>query len=415
MSQGLDNLKHIVVLMMENRSFDHMLGGLSKKFPKINGLTGNEANPDSAGNMVQVSATADWRGQLSHDPDHHFPGVDVQIYGGAPFSPRRAANMQGFVQSYGTQGPNVQDSHAIMQYFPPEKIPVLTKLATEYAVFNGWFSSIPGPTICNRAFAHYGTSFGNVDMNMFLVSDADRAKIPTIYERLAAGGHSAKLYYYDLPSSTMEIVNLIKDQSFFGVFSDFVADCKSGNLPQYSFVEPNYSDHPAPDGTQLPATDQHPDHHVLAGDNFIGKVYDCIRINPKLWQSTALLIVYDEHGGLYDHVVPPSCTPDGFHAPEAATGVPNLTFDFDRLGIRVPAVLVSPYIPRGTVVAGTEDPANERIFEHASIPATVSRHFLDGNDMGTPREQQAETFLDLLGDRLRPDNDCVFFPKAMKG
>src|SRR5947209_644832 len=236
MPQGLDNLEHIVVLMMENRSFDHMLGGLKSRFPQINGLTGNESNPDSAGNMVKVSPTAYWRGQLNHDPDHHFPGVDVQIYGGAPFSSERVANMQGFVQSYGTQSPNVQDSHAIMNYFTPDRLPILTALATEYAVFNGWFSSIPGPTICNRAFAHYGTSFGNVDMNMFLVNDADRAKIPTIYERLAAGGHSAKLYYYDQPSSTMEIVNLIKDQSFFGVFSDFVADCKSGNLPEYSFV-----------------------------------------------------------------------------------------------------------------------------------------------------------------------------------
>jgi phospholipase C len=414
MPQGLDNLKHIVVLMMENRSFDHMLGGLMNKNPKINGLTGNESNPDSAGAAVRVSPNADYRGQLSHDPDHHFPGVDVQIYGGAAFAPGRVANMQGFVQSYGTQSPNVGDSHAIMNYFSPDKIPVLTTLATEYAVFNGWFSSIPGPTICNRAFAHYGTSFGNVDMNMFLVNDADRAKIPTIYERLAAGGHSAKLYYYDQPSSTMEIVNLIKDQSFFGVFSDFVADCKSGKLPEYSFVEPNYSDHPGPGGGQLLATDQHPDHHVLAGDNFIGKVYDCIRINPDLWQSTVLLIVYDEHGGLYDHVVPPNCTPDGFQAPASATGVPGLTFNFDRLGIRVPAILVSPYIPRGTVVPGTED-ANPRIFEHASIPATVSRHFLGNNDAGTSREQQAETFLDLLGDNMRPDNDCVFFPKAMKG
>jgi phospholipase C len=116
-NKELDNLEHIVVLMMENRSVDHMLRGLSKKFPKINGLTGNEANPDSAGNMVQVSPTADYRGQLSHGPDHHFPGVDVQIYGDAPFSPRRAATMQGFVQSYGTQGSNVQDSHAIHEIF----------------------------------------------------------------------------------------------------------------------------------------------------------------------------------------------------------------------------------------------------------------------------------------------------------
>jgi phospholipase C len=358
-----------------------------------------------------VSPTADYRGQLSHDPDHHFPGVDVQIYGGAPFAPGRVANMQGFVKSYGTQGANVQDSHAIMKYFTPDKIPVLTTLATEYAVFNGWFSSIPGPTICNRAFAHYGTSFGNVDMNMFLVPDATRQKIPTIYERLEAGGHSAKLYYYDQPSSTMEIVNLIKDQSMFGVFSDFMADCKSGKLPDYSFVEPNYSDHPGPGGGQLLANDQHPDHHVLAGDNFIASVYNAIRINPDVWESTVLLIVYDEHGGLYDHVVPPACPKDGFKAAEAATGVPGLTFEFDRLGIRVPAILVSPYIARGTVIPGTEDPANQRIFEHACIPATVSRHFLGGNDAGTPREQQALTFLDesIVGNNLRPDDDCVFF------
>jgi phospholipase C len=409
MSQGLDRLKHIVVLMMENRSFDHMLGGLKKKNPRINGLNGNESNLDNDGNMVTVAPNAVYRGQLAHDPDHHFPGTDMQIYGGAPFSPDRVANMQGFVKSYATQGTGTQGSHAIMNYFSPEKIPVLTTLATEYAVFNGWFSSIPGPTICNRAFAHYGTSFGNVDMNMFLVADADRKKIPTIYERMKAGGQSAKLYYYDQPSSTMEIVNLIMDQSFFGTFADFVADCKSGNLPEYSFLEPNYSDHPGPGGGQLLATDQHPDHHVLAGDRFIASVYDQIRIIPDLWKSTALLIVYDEHGGLYDHVVPPNCTPDGFQAAEAATGVPGLTFKFDRLGIRVPAILVSPFIPRGTVVPGPEDPANQRIFEHASIPATVTKQFLQGNDTGTVREKSAETFLDLLGDTLRPDKDCVFF------
>jgi len=410
MPAGLDALKRIVVLMMENRSFDHMLGGLKKKYPKINGLNGNESNPDAQGNTVTVSPTADYRGQLSHDPDHHFPGVDVQIYGGAAYAPNRAANMQGFIKSYSTQGTSTKDSQAIMKYFSPERIPVLTTLATEYAVFNGWFASIPGPTICNRAFAHYGTSFGNVDMNMFLVSDADRARIPSIYERMKAGGRSAKLYYFDEPSSTMEIVNLIKDQSFFATFDQFLADCKSGDLPEYSFIEPNYNDHPGPGGGQILATDQHPDHHVLAGDNFIGQVYNQIRSIPALWQTTALLIVYDEHGGLYDHVVPPACTPDGFHAAEAATGVPGLTFDFDRLGIRVPALLVSPYIPRGTVVPGPEDPASQRIFEHASIPATVTKKFLQA-DTGTPREQKAETFLDLLGDKLRPDNDCVLFGK----
>jgi phospholipase C len=410
MSAGLNALKHIVVLMMENRSFDHMLGGLKKLNPKINGLTGDEFNRDTEGKVVKVSQTADYRGQLGHDPDHHFPGVDVQIYGGAAFAPDRVPNMEGFIKSYSTQGTSAKESRAIMNYFSPEKIPVLTTLATEYALFNGWFASIPGPTICNRAFAHYGTSFGNVDMNMFLVSDADRAKTPSIYQRMKNGGHSAKLYYFDEPSSTMEIVNLIKDQSFFATFDQFLADCKSGNLPEYSLIEPNYSDHPGPGGGQILANDQHPDHHVLAGDNFIGQVYNQIRSIPDLWQSTALLIVYDEHGGLYDHVVPPSCTPDGFQATDAATNVPGLTFKFDRLGIRVPAILISPWIPRGTIVPGPEDAANQRIFEHASIPATVTKHFL-GEDIGTVREQNAQTFLDLLGDTLRPDNQCVFFGK----
>ena len=408
MPQGLDKLEHIVVLMMENRSFDHMLGGLMKTHPKINGLTGNESNPDNSGNIVKVQPNATYQGQLSHDPDHHFPGVDLQIFGGVPAGNGRAANMQGFIKSYATQDAGGNDSHAILNYFAPEKIPVLTTLATEYAVFNGWFSSIPGPTICNRAFAHYGTSFGNVDMNMFLVTDADRDKIPTIYERMKQGGQSARLYYYDQPSSTMEIVNLIADQSFFGLFDEFVSDCKTGSLPQYSFIEPNYSDHPGPGGGQLLANDQHPDHHVLAGDRFIAQVYNAIRINPQLWQSTALLIVYDEHGGLYDHVPPPACTPDGFTAAPAATGT-GFEFKFDRLGIRVPAILVSPWIARGTVIPGVEDPANQRIFEHASIAATVTKKFLPGNDKGTVREQQAQTFLDILGDQMRPDNDCVFF------
>src|ERR1700739_2609218 len=99
MSQGLDNLKHVVVLMMENRSFDHMLGGLKKKFPKIAGLTGTESNPDNDGNIGTVAPNAVYRVQLAHDPDHHFPGVDLQIFGGAPFAPGRVANMQGFAKS----------------------------------------------------------------------------------------------------------------------------------------------------------------------------------------------------------------------------------------------------------------------------------------------------------------------------
>jgi phospholipase C len=407
MSAGLDNLKHIVVLMMENRSFDHMLGSLKQTYPKINGLTGNESNPDTNGAIVKVQQKAQFQSQLDPDPDHHFPGVDLQIFGGAAPGAGRVANMQGFVKDYFSQTKDVNRSHNIMYYFDSQKdLPVLSTLATEYAVFNGWFSSIPGPTICNRAFAHYGTSFGQVGMDIFYILDTS---IASIYERMIQAGHTAKIYYYDQPSSTMEIVNLLKNQpQIFGTLDQFISDCAGNTLPEYSFIEPCYNDHPGADGGQILASDQHPDHNVREGERFIANVYNAIRTNPTLWQNTALLVVYDEHGGIYDHVVPPACTPDGKIASADATGTGE-PFAFDRLGIRVPAILVSPWIPRGTVVPGTEDPANAQIFEHASIPATVTNFFLNGDAKRTAREQQAKTFLGLLTDQMRQDDDCVVF------
>jgi phospholipase C len=398
MTVGLDKLKHIVVLMMENRSFDHMLGGLKKTNPAINGLNGNESNPDTTGAIVQVQPIAEYRTQLIHDPDHHFPGTDLQIFGGQSEA-GRVANMQGFVKSYFTQtNNNVGLSHEVMYYFKPEKLPVLTTLAKDFVLFNCWFSSIPGPTICNRAFAHYGTSFGQVGMNIFYIGK----DIESIYGRMIDAGHTAKIYYYDQQSSTMEIVNLLQHQSeLFGSFSQFIADCKNGELPEYSFIEPSYNDHPGPGGGQILASDQHPTHDVHEGERFIGTVYNAIRDNETLWESTAFLVVYDEHGGLYDHVVPPSCMPDGFTAQAADTGTP-MDFAFDRLGVRVPAILISPYVPRGKVVDG-------RIFEHACIPNTVTSFFLKGDAKRTEREARSDTFLDLLTDNLRPDTEIPWF------
>jgi phospholipase C len=411
MTVGLSNLRNIVVLMMENRSFDHMLGGLSllmengkQKYPGINGLTGNESNPDTTGNIVRVQPNAKFQSQLDPDPDHHFPGVDLQIYGGATPGPGRTPNMQGFVKDYFTQTKDVNRSHNIMYYFTPDKLPVLTTLATQFAVFNGWFSSIPGPTICNRAFAHYGTSFGQVGMDIFYILDP----ILSAYERMVNAKQTAKIYYYDQPSSTMEIVNLLKNQpQIFATSDQFISDCQSNTLPQYSFIEPCYNDHPGPGGGEILASDQHPDHNVQEGEKFIARIYNAIRSNPAVWDSTVLLIVYDEHGGIYDHVPPPACTPDGYSAKPADTNT-GAPFNFDSLGVRVPAILVSPYIKKGLIVPGTEDP-NGRIFEHASIPATVTNFFLNGDAKRTIREKNASTFLDLLSDDKRLDSDVPFF------
>jgi phospholipase C len=417
MTAGLDNLKHIVVLMMENRSFDHMLGALKAKDARIDGLIGNESNLDTSNEPVKVQPLSEFQGQLDPDPDHHFPGVDLQLFGGQQGA-NRVVNMQGFIQSYYQQQKNIDQSHKIMYYFPPEKLPVLTGLAQQFAVFNGWFSSIPGPTICNRAFAHYGTSFGQVGMDIF----EWKGPYLSIYERVLLANRAAKIYYYDGPSSTMEIVNLLKNQSkIFATFDQFLEDCKSGDLPDYSFVEPNYNDHDRDGGAEI-ASDQHPDHNVQQGEIFMSQVYDAIFDNPDLWKSTALLIVYDEHGGIYDHVVPPGCTQDAFSASAADTGTgAPFDFDFDRLGVRVPAILVSPWVAKGTVISGPT--AGGRTFEHASIPATIMKFILMDFDPATiadpqdrqkfmnasPREKAADSFLDLLGDTMQPDSDCPYF------
>jgi phospholipase C len=390
MPPGLDALKHIVVLMMENRSFDHMLGSV----PGIGGIDDAEAysNADTTGALVQPQALAEFQSQLQPDPDHHFPAVDLQIFGG---DPSRRANMQGFVKSYYNQQQNVAHSHEILYYFKQSDLPVLTTLATEFAVFNRWFASIPGPTICNRAFAHYGTSFGRVDMNLLYINEPFKS----IYDRLVgAPPHTSKLYYYDTASSTMEITNLLQHQpEVFGTFDQFQKDCETGNLPDYSFVEPNYSDHDTDTGEEV-ANDQHPDHNVQAGEAFIASVYNAIKGNAALWASTALLIVYDEHGGIFDHVIPPACTPDQFTATANDTGT-GQPFAFDRLGVRVPAILVSPWIPKGTIVS--------RVFDHASIPATVTKFFLGDYSPRSPRETSADVFIEPQGPAVDPARNLL--------
>jgi hypothetical protein len=192
---------------------------------------------------------------------------------------------------------------------------------------------------------------------------------------------------------------LQQQPQLFGTFDQFQADCQSGNLPDYSFIEPNYSDHPVGNGV-MPAGDQHPDHNVLAGENFIASVYMSILNNEELWNNTLLLLVYDEHGGIYDHVEPPACTPDEFQDP--ATG-----FKFDRLGVRVPAIAISPWIPEGTVISN-------RVFDHASIPATVTKHFIGAFAQRSPRESSADTFLDLLS-LPAPRTDYIGFATANLG
>src|SRR5438067_3969062 len=378
---GLDNLRHLAVLMMQTRPCDHMFGGLKPADPGIEIWPTGYTNPDTQGNEIPPQPKAEYQGQLDPDPTHDFAPVNEQIFNGGP-----TPDMRGFIQSYFKQRNDVKSSHRIMYYFTPDQLPVLSNLALKYVVFNRWFASIPGPTLCNRAIAHYGTSFGHVGMEMKYFGHP----IKSISARLRAAGRATKLYYSDRASSTLELINLLQDQpQIFATYEQFLADCRAGTLPDYAFVEPNYSDH---DG--LVASDQHPDHHVAEGERFIGSIYMAIKSNPALWPNTALLIVYDEHGGIFDHVPPPS--PEGkdgdFEAPPDKTGT-GQPFKFDRLGVRVPAILVSPWVAKGR---GVND-----VYEHASIPATATEWLLPGfGGARTDRERKARTFLHLLSEPM---------------
>jgi phospholipase C len=395
MAVGLDSLKHIVVLMLENRSFDHMLGSLKVVDPRIDGITNDLNNPDNKGEPVPPQLLAAFQGQLDPDPDHHFQAVDLQIFNGDTSSPR-VPNMNGFVKSYFNQRRDTAHSHLIMYGFKQSDLPVLTTLALEFAVFNRWFASIPGPTICNRAFAHYGTSFGRVDMDPFDIIEPFKS----IYTRLdnATPKRTTKVYYFDTTSSTMEVVNLLQNQpELFGTYEQFLEDCDTGSLPEYSFVEPNYNDHETDDGAAV-ASDQHPDHDVQAGELLIAEVYMRIKRNAALWASTALLVLYDEHGGIFDHVGPPDCLPDQFIASANSTGT-GREFKFDRLGVRVPAILISPWIPKNTVV--------NRVFDHASIPATVTKFFEVDDVARSPRELHADVFIEPNVEPVDPERNLL--------
>lgn len=383
-------IEHLVVLMMENRSFDHMFGFLRSSSWPIDGLQGNETNPDSKGALVQVSNDARDAGDLTPDPGHDFFSVNQQIFGNLAGSGQ--PTMQGFVKAYEGKTKNVQKSHNVMKCFAPGRLPNLQTLAQQYAVCDRWFASVPGPTLPNRAFSMGATSLGRVDMNPNYLA------LKTIFELLDANGVSSKIYYTDWTLGLAVEFLAKRSKKFLFFFDDFLNDCKKNKLPAFSFVEPRYNDLSTP-GDFFGASDQHPDHNMRLGERVINAVYEAITSNKQTWESTLLVITYDEHGGLYDHVSPPATVNPGDKPIDA-----NL-FDFKRLGVRVPAVLVSPFIEKGKII-------HDKDFDHTSIIATARKLFIPDWEKSalTERDRQANTFEDCLT-LSSARTDKVKFPK----
>ena len=205
----------------------------------------------------------------------------------------------------------------------------------------------------------------------------------TIYQNLAAAGHSWRIYYHDFPQSLALAQQIPAFAESYELFDAFLRDAADGRLPRYSFIEPRYFN-----ALGARANDQHPSHGIVGGENLIADVYEALRASPQ-WSSAALIVLHDEHGGFYDHVPPPATiNPDG----KTSDG-----FDFTRLGVRVPAVVVSPYVERGTI--------DQTVYDHSSLAATLRDLFGLGASL-TRRDAQAATLLPLLRSRATPRTDA---------
>jgi phospholipase C len=442
----LDTFKHVVVLMLENRSFDNLLGYLySQKYPvppeqKFEGVDGqNISNPippnwqfkDKHGTLVakvpvapisDVNLTA--ISPPYPDPGEDYPHVNTQLFypdipTSPPFnepqpfnqppynllSPVPEPTMNGFVTDYilnytHTEFPDrptvspeafYNTYKYIMECYDPADLSVLSGLAREFAVFDHWFCSVPSETICNRNFWHAGTSWGHV-INPGPPDDTgDRDNKPntdawlwdtagsTLFSQLALSPHyDWKIYSdnqvplsatYNLPLPVTPLLHLLDfapllafdEPDVFNTMQDFKNDCANGTLHAYSFIEPNFFNphndmHPSTPGELVDGGPQKVS-AVLLGEALVWEIYNAIFTSPQLWDNTLLVITFDEHGGCHDHVKPPgyygNCTvdPAGIAAPPNLDGyIPWDDFDFSRLGLRVPMVMVSPYIKKNTII-----------------------------------------------------------------
>jgi phospholipase C len=331
-------IKNVVLLLLENHSFDNMLGGM----PGVDGVSPSHVNVDPpTGNALHQLVTT--KRQMLCDPKHDLSNVATQLENGNG----------GFVKDFCEAYPkaSAEDRQEIMNYYKFDFLPGLHSLARDFTVCDRWFSSMPGPTWPNRFFALTGTSNGQVKMpegikEPDLDGFFDQTQV-TIFDRLNEAAVSWNVYYYDFPSSLLLThQRLPENLRKYKRMDEFYVDVQvSGQLPRFSLIEPKYFG--------VDQNDDHPPHNVMKAEKLIADVYTGLRSSPH-WESTLLVIYYDEHGGYYDHVVPPAAVP-----PDDKTKANGKSeYDFNQLGIRVPAVIASPWVGRRV---------DSTIFDHTSL------------------------------------------------
>ena len=403
------SIEHVVVLMLENRSFDSMLGMLRPKSDAYRGLDGSESNvwhrADGSTERIAVWTSPDLTRDAARvpdpDPGEQFHDIEMQIRGLAEDGSLGPlpGTMGGFVDDYMRQKADApRDPAAVMHAFTPDQVPVISTLARAFGASDAWHAAAPTQTWPNRFFTHAGTADGWVNNNPTHFP----YEMPTVFSRLETVGRSWRVYFHDVPQA-IALSDLWRDAfRAFRPIEAFFEDARKGALPNYSFLEPRYFVDPF---GGVPPNDQHPPHDVRHGEMLIAQVYNALRAGPG-WRNTLFVLTYDEHGGCYDHVVPPAATPPDDRRPDG--------FAFDRFGVRVPTVIVSPRIPAGSILRAP----GAMPFDHTSIIATLRA--LWGFAPLTARDAAAPHLLDLLTgdgsndgpDRIEPPPLPSFGPEV---
>lgn len=403
---NFDKITNVFVVMLENHSFDNMFG--QSGIPGI-----HHAPPGSANSYGGVTYPVGGGAPLSMptDPGHEFVDTLEQLAGpGATYPPGGAyppINNQGYAANYATtttEGPTPSgaDIGDIMRGFDtPNQLPIIYGLATEYALCDHWFSSLPGPTWPNRFFLH-GASSAGLDHSPTTAQISTWESVAgftypngSLFDALNHAGLGWRLYndntnaYTDDPGggsalgavahvSSLRGITLVDVQSL----THFATDLQAPYPYHYTFIEPNYGDITA--NTYVGGSSQHPMDDVYGGEHLIKAVYEAIRAAP-IWNTSVLIITYDEHGGFYDSAIPAAAPAPG----DGSTSQYNQSgFTFEQYGVRVPAVVVSPWIPKGTV--------DHTLYDHASVAKTLEELF--GFASLTHRDAGANDIRSLLSE-----------------
>lgn len=435
----MPDINHVIVLVLENRSFDHMLGFLDHPNPEFDRIRedGTYRNPGwTEGSAVQASPNA--KTVLPIGPDHSHDGVMEQLARDSAGAPTN----QGFVKSLERKGrgilrpeyagllgpavnwwkrrsgPKVAPVDGLgalaMSCQAPDQLPALSRLALEFAVCTRWFCSVPGETWPNRNFLHAATSDGETDIDIRMYDN------PTIFELLEAHEKSWHIYYDNTPQvwAFRNLWDTPSRHANWFPFDAFLGHVAAGHLPAYSFIEPNQrpplqlTDDASGGDTPGPSNNQHPENNLVSvaayekapktsdgdfrrADGLIASVYEALRSKPDLFERSLLLVTYDEHGGFYDHVPPAEVVPSPGTRQDWGTRLMHLLlrrrsarFNFTMLGPRVPAVVVSPYVARGTV--------DQTVRDHASVPSTLRAIFAPDAAPLTRRDAWAQPFHNVL-------------------